>query len=656
MKKYFLNVRFDYKYLFFILIIPAILSLSFNNKRIAHKYLGNMAYVLLIDFLDIKAQLINSLYRKNTIKKLKVSMSNKNYAHLQTLRQLKFKSAILSEHAGPKNYKEYGRPFNAKINIDDSLFSKSKLKLFGYVTDHYRNPKKFSFRLKFNGGEKFGKKTVNLSNVGHAYYISDFFLNLIYSKTFNGLRINYEPYQVFFNKSNFGYYLMEDHLDSYTIESNGFRDNVIFKISSKKNNIYFNHNDLNFSKVSSSIEFLSKNNPEELCNMLDHDKTFGYISLLFLSNHFHAQYESNLKFYYNPVTNKIEPIINENDFKPIKNDTNLDDYILKNPYITHELLKRFITKYDTKTFLRELKLSVQRISENLPGAMNSKSFKTYTMSLYGYNDKFNSKLKTFKDNLGVLNAYLNEKLSNELFDIKEELVTIKNDTIINEDLVIHKNQKLLISPGTKIKMINNANIFIYGSLEIKGVKYSPVFISASSNSSSSIFIKSRNLIKIDHTFFKNLSSLSKGFWELPSAITFYETDNVSITDSKFSNNIFGDDFINFFRCDNIVLKNCTFDNIKADAVDSDFSNLNIISCTFLNIGNDAVDASGSDLKIYDSNFNLVEDKVISSGENSIIHLNNSVIENSEMGIVVKDGSSVFSNHNSLINNSLDLVM
>ncbi len=42
----------------------------------------------------------------------------------------------------------------------------------------------------------------------------------------------------------------------------------------------------------------------------------------------------------------------------------------------------------------------------------------------------------------------------------------------------------------------------------------------------------------------------------------------------------GDDFINFFRSENISINNVNFENVLYDAIDSDFSELSIKNSVF----------------------------------------------------------------------------
>ena len=94
-------------------------------------------------------------------------------------------------------------------------------------------------------------------------------------------------------------------------------------------------------------------------------------------------------------------------------------------------------------------------------------------------------------------------------------------------------------------------------------------------------------------------------------------------------------------------------DVYADAIDSDFSSGTIENLTLEEVGNDGLDFSGSKVSVYNSLFNKIQDKALSVGESSEILLESSSILNSELAVVVKDGSRLLSSQNLLRNNKVD---
>ena len=108
--------------------------------------------------------------------------------------------------------------------------------------------------------------------------------------------------------------------------------------------------------------------------------------------------------------------------------------------------------------------------------------------------------------------------------------------------------------------------------------------------------------------------------------------------TTFENNLC-EDALNIIRS-HFNVKFCSFDNIFADAFDSDFCTGNVYKTFFTNIANDAIDFSGSNIFIEECEIDKANDKGISGGENSNLTVINSKISNSNIGIASKDLSTI----------------
>jgi len=160
----------------------------------------------------------------------------------------------------------------------------------------------------------------------------------------------------------------------------------------------------------------------------------------------------------------------------------------------------------------------------------------------------------------------------------------------------------------------------------------PGFIVLANN--EDIYIKS---LIIRNTTGKNILGFDfRGGFTLHRAKNF-KMENVSIFKSL------SEDAINIIESNGII-ENLNVINTKSDALDVDFSKVDIFSSNFKNIGSstgaDAIDLSGSTVNIKKVNIKNVKDKAISVGENSLSDIKNVIIENSLVGIAVKDSSKV----------------
>jgi len=600
--------------------------------------------------LDTKFKFIEFFSTPSQREKLVIQMSPSKYVQFQKERAKKTKDFILHEIEKPFVFNYY----KAKARLGNTT-SDSKIKLFGLYPDHFGDSDGHSFRIKYNGKEGFGKKKVNVLKPIARSFNLDRMINMMYRNSFSGLEISSNPVDVIFNKKDYGIYVIEDFFDKYLIEENFNRESFIFEIIDKE--VYFNHapKDEKFiNQKNRIIELVSAQDSEAFIASINKDKLFGFLALTLILNNNHQALDINTHWYYNPVINKFEPTLRETKITKAENNLNEDQFrseissILAN---RNQILSDWMSTIDDEEFIKGINKALFKIRHTFEGTLKDSVYIDYKQKLIGFKSYMTKKENLFRSN------FIRIKLN----DYQEtnptlELVTISKDTILDSDLIISKHQELIIEKGVTMSFINNSNLLVLGGkIKVNGTTQNPIHFKASVNSKSSIYINSDAHININNASFTNLSGLKKDVWELPSAVTLFET-NATFKNCTFSGNLNSDDMVNTFRCQNVVFDNCEFYNILSDAIDSDFSNITVSNSNFTTIGNDGVDGSGSIVSINYCVFNGIEDKAISAGENSIFKSNNNTILNSELGLVCKDGSVLTSNKDQLKNNTIDLVL
>ena len=528
-----------------------------------------------------------------------------------------------------------------------------KAKLFGKNNDHFRHPYKWSFRVKAKDYIKdFKNGKFNILQPNTRLFVTDVLCNKVL-KQHNILSIEYIPINLRINDRPEDVYFIEDFFSKYLIERNGFRDSYIFTFNSIKHPSVdkLSENQLNdIGKIKDDII----NKPEVI---LDENKFDKVLALLFLAQNKHPYLIDNFHMFYNNVTNKVEPVVREVWFE--------DALTLKSKGGLEEKLLDFITYVDDynknlKTYLSSIindPLRLEKvvndvviISEDIEALLVTPDWKTFQDAIYS---RYPQAVYLCKNIEANVNTVLDLKLEQQ----KEVLETnslkkITTTTKLEKDLVLY-NTDLLLSPGITLDLNGHDIIIISGRVEAISEEKNEIIITNTSQEHSSLVIRnSKATNEFKNVAISKLSNFDKAYWHLPAGITFYES-TITMENVTFDSNTAGDDFVNFFRCENFKLSNVSFANVKSDAIDSDFSKGTIDNCTFLNIGNDAVDGSGSQITINNSAFDAVEDKVISAGENSTIYIYDSTISNSEISFVSKDDSKLTERNNILINNKLD---
>lgn len=635
-----------------IVVLTAIIC-YFNFDSVKRSIIDVNARSSYNTFLDTKFH-FNEFFNgetSNTRKDLVVKMTPTNYVLLQKERAKKTKDYILNyvDENFKYNY------FKAKVKFGDHK-SKSDLKLFGLFPDHFGDSDGHSFRLKFNGKTGFGKKKVNVLKPMTRSFNLDRFSNILFAKSFKGLDITSQPINVIFNKSDYGIYLIEDFFDKYLIEKNFNRESYIFEITDK--GLYFNHapKDAKFLNQQKNLQNLALNtNSQAFLNLINEEKLYGFLALCLILNNSHQALGINLHWYYNPLTNTIEPTIRETKITKIDKVINSDEFYSSTTSLIgnrNKTLRNWLSSIKESDFNTKISNAILKIKNDLQSNLNDDNYLDFKQKLIGFNAEMIKNENTFKTNLEQLKLESN----NEEITKTLETIHITKDTLISNDLIISKHQKLIVEKGTTISLTNNANLLVFdGGITINGTETYPINFTSEANSSSSIYIQTDQYVNVQHATFNNLSALKKDLWQLPSAVTLFES-NATFLNCTFSTNKDGDDMVNTFRCDDVIFENCTFSNIKSDAIDTDFSNVSITHCNFDTIGNDAVDGSGSHVEIDNSIFKGIEDKAISAGEESKFTTKNNTITQSELALVCKDGSQLISTQDELKNNTLDLVL
>lgn len=285
------------------------------------------------------------------------------------------------------------------------------------------------------------------------------------------------------------------------------------------------------------------------------------------------------------------------------------------------------------------------------------SYQTYLIRL---NENINLKklekyFNTLKNTI-IKKEILSKQLS--LNDIKFDKTTThiwseetnENDDVIfddqvyeiKEDIIITKNQKLIINDGATLLLWPDVSIFSEGKVLMngkdKGIKIKNKFenkpwgnISVFGNpSSGSIF---RNTI-ITGGSTKDINNIL-----FSGMINFFWNENILIDGLKISNNSLGDDTLHFTKSSGKIYNLEIFDCLS-DCIDMDYSSYLIENLNCYNSFNDGLDLMESKVKGINLNFSKNLDKSISVGEASELIVNNLNIINSNVGVASKDDSVV----------------
>ena len=230
-----------------------------------------------------------------------------------------------------------------------------------------------------------------------------------------------------------------------------------------------------------------------------------------------------------------------------------------------------------------------------------------------------------------LNKLIEQKGLNNNYNI---FLSMSKKEYLNEKLKRKKN----LNSKFKKRKINKDLEFLYNNdPKIDILKDQKKIIINVNNSTTRIIFNKVKIkdwsIKLNFKFEQNV--LFSQLYNLTGCLTFLDSsvENINL---DISNSIC-EDSVNFIRSKGVI-DYIKIDNSMSDGLDSDFSDLIIKNIYITNSKNDCADFSFGNYKINNATLINCGDKAISVGEQSIMEVNNLIINKSKTGIASKDSS------------------
>ena len=407
--------------------------------------------------------------------------------------------------------------------------------------------------------------------------------------------------------------------------------------------------------------------------------------LLIALNATHGLRPHNRNLYWNSYEALFEPIYYDGNAKPLMSLENgfinyLDAYFLKKKFNyqnINELIKsinlisknKFINKFSTlSNFSMEestkyIEAANDQIIKNLLSIENMLNNFTYENKDLDFKSSTDKKIKRYIDRysntFGDVDFLYPLKVQNKKIEIK----CINENVCANKNITLSNARHLLSGDN-----INTVRSVLLPNIEEIDQNYFDITklnnLSIIHSLDSNVILSGKNLIlkqnkKNDWFLFLNqeISNLNIKFIGINS-------EN-SEKYSQYPHNLNGLIFTGCVNFVNSSLKNLNFamsngvcedtlnivsssgeinllnvDAAFSDAVDLDFSNINIKNLVVKNAKNDCIDLSAGKYFIDNANLVFCGDKGVSAGEKSYVKLNNVIIKDSNIGIASKDSSVV----------------
>lgn len=394
-------------------------------------------------------------------------------------------------------------------------------------------------------------------------------------------------------------------------------------------------------------------------NIFDLDEWAKYFALIDLFGTFHGAIPKSVKFYYNPVIGKFQPLL----FDAHKGAGSFEQYIMGDLKMNPETIECEFTcqnrdffngflgnEYFFNTYLTYLeKFSKKEFVKKIENVYKDKFYKI--------DQKFYASLSRsdgiFYRGFGLYFFKFSEierrreLLIQKVEQLNEHKETFSYISYINDrELFLSSKNEVNVAEGTEVISIDNlvmegsvwnfnkpAVLLLTGDTVLKGnSKDSQLNING-----SVMLVQQGGTISLDNVNFIKPINIDVSGRQWSGAVNIINAkanlQDVLIKDSN------AEDAINLISS-SYEISNLMISGSKSDAIDFDFSNGTIGKISCHNIGNDCVDASESSISIITLVAENVEDKGVSSGENSSVKINTFDAKNVAVGLVSKDGSEL----------------
>lgn len=364
-------------------------------------------------FDDIKIEVLEEAPKNKLTKKLDLIVPFESESKLNDY----ISDALKAEVIASKNKKYV--PAYTVIGIDTVDV---KMKLKGDGTDHIKSGKT-SYRIKIKGNEGFeGLKSFSIQHPKIRNYLHEWVLHEI-AKGEDLLSTEYEFINVSFNGVNYGVYALEEHFDKQLLEHRKRREGPIVKYNESGAWAYNYHREAyenpvllpyfsasfvdvfksnrtmknsrlkkNF-ETAKSLLYRFKNGTINLEEAFDIDVLAKFYAVNELSSHYHALTWHNRRFYFNPITQKLEPILFDVVPHAVRNDfaNNIELRLLSNSSLPEAVFDNSIIL--NKTFKERYLFHLNKMTRK--NYLDS-TFEALSSDLSLYSEAIKGEDKSFK--------------------------------------------------------------------------------------------------------------------------------------------------------------------------------------------------------------------------------------------------------------------
>jgi len=358
---------------------------------------------------------------------------------------------------------------------------------------------------------------------------------------------------------------------------------------------------------------------------------------------------ANLRFYFNPITQRIEPIAHRVGPGLLATDAVL--VTRSAPWAARileddELRERFVEA------LRGLSLELAEASDAVSPERISRARRLAEAGVPGASGAGRAVRATPKAlalaSNPVPTASLEQVLADHPFlewvESRGVLRGAPGEWWVRGSLVLPEGIGLELGPGTTLRFEPTAMLLATGPLRFVGAAEAPVVLEAGRGVAQEsvswqgvAVLRSSEPHVWEHVVVRETTGIDRAGWALTGGVTFRSSE-VQISESLFEA-ARGEDALNLIRS-RFAFSGLSIHDTASDAFDGDFCGGTIRGGRIEAVGGDGIDVSGSEVTVEGVRLVGIRDKALSIGEKSRVTARDLRIENVGTAAASKDGSEL----------------